>query len=270
MLCIYKNHQNGIVMSIKALFRIHFRKWLKDEQWNQCTHSTMNCRLPYCYYENMLKGIVFISHTKCKNREPKKKKCSKKSRQKSPFSLLYPFSYPFLESFSAFDFECCDLFEFLFVSFHIFHFRVQNSNRKRAELKITIALNCCDSECVSQCILNIFFNIRKMQRFVWCVFYIITTVQHIFSFFFSFNNNTSSDPIQIRFVWFCELFKCIHRMNKMLYYYAKGMNNGNVVRMVWRHDYNNVNGSFAGNKYIVPIWVKLNKNAFNWISSIKL
>lgn len=68
-----------------------------------------------------------------------------------------------------------------------------------------------------------------------------------FFFLLFIQQQYTSDPIQIRFVWFCELFKCIHRMNKMLYY-DKGMNNRNVVRIVWRHDFNNVNGSFAGNK----------------------
>lgn len=61
-------------------------------------------------------------------------------------------------------------------------------------------------------------------------------------------------------------FKCIHYMNKMLQYYDKGLNNRNVVRMVWRHDFNNnIKGSFAGNKYNVPVWVSwIRMHSIGW------
>lgn len=93
----------------------------------------------------------------------------RRSREKRPFSI-HSSIHSERESFSVFDVERYDLFELLFVSFDLFHFNVQNSNRKRAELKITIALNGCDFGCVPQCIQNIFFSICAKIRIVFIAF----------------------------------------------------------------------------------------------------
>lgn len=227
MLCAYKNHQNCIAVSIEALLCIYSRKWLEYEQRTQNTehsvHKVQWAVACHRYYENMLKRIVLKSHTKCKNEEF----LQEKQRNGAPCSILS--IYSFGEGIIWWCLWSWTLWSFLsYCSFYLIYFTSKFSIQIEKELNWRLLSHLTDVthfECVLQCIQNIFLKIYAKIRIVviGVVFFSICLTflllfSTFFSPFFSISNNTlqTSDPIQIHFVLFCESFKCILGMNKML------------------------------------------------------
>lgn len=210
------------------------------------------------YYENMLKRIVLKSHTKCKNEEF----LQENQRNGAPCSILS--IYSFGEGIIWWCLWSWTLWSFLsYCSFHLIYFTSKFSIQIEKELNwrlLSYLTDVTHFECVLQCIQNIFFKIyAKIRIVVIGVVFFFPYVLHFYCCSAHFFPPSSLSAIihfrlQIRYRFVS--FHSVNRSNAfsawIKCYYDKRMNNKNVVRMIWRHDFSNSKGSIAGNKYNVP------------------